>query len=91
MPFDKDAEAHEPEFRIELIFSSGRPEEGGLSMPPSAYIAMGSYFSDEEERPKITTEHLNAQSLHAEVEYIKGQLDARVADAKARFAAAGVG
>jgi hypothetical protein len=86
MAFDKEAEANEPEFKIELIFKSGARQ--GLPMPPSAYIAMGSFASDERGRPMITAEEMSFQTLRAQVEHIKAALDARLAEAKARFAAA---
>jgi hypothetical protein len=88
MAFDKEAESNETEFRIELIFKSGRPTcDAGLPMPPSAYIAMGSFSTDEKDRPMITTEEMSFGTLQAQVEYIKACLDSRLADAEARFAA----
>jgi hypothetical protein len=89
MPFDKEAESNEGEFLIELIFISGNPiREDGLPMNPSAYIAMGSFSSDEKGRPMITSRETSFEALKTQVEYIKATLDARVADANARFAAA---
>jgi hypothetical protein len=83
MPFD-----NEPETRIELIFHSGKAnDKNGLAMPASAYIAMGSHSEDERQRPMITTRETSFGALEAQVEHIKATLDARVAEAKARFAA----
>ncbi len=88
MPFNKEAESNEAEFRIELIFKSGRPVwDSGLPMPPSAYIAMSSFCSDEKGRPMITTAEMSFGALQTQVEFIKALLDARLADAKASFAA----
>jgi hypothetical protein len=88
MAFDKEAEWNEAEFHIELIFDSGRATtDQGLSMPPSAYIAMGSFSLDESGRPMITTREMSFETLQAQVAYLKATLDARLIDAKARFAA----
>ncbi len=44
MAFNEDAELNEPAQRFEVVFSTGRPlDKNDLSMPPSAYIAMGRY------------------------------------------------
>lgn len=89
MAFDKAAEENELEFKIELIFKSNKPKDpNDLSLGPSAYIAMGTYGSDEKGRPMITTEEMSVDALAAQVEHIKAALDARIADARARFAAA---
>jgi hypothetical protein len=76
MTFDKQAEFNELEFHIELIFKSGNDPSDVISLGPSAYIAM------------VTTEEMSFDALRAQVEYIKGALDARLGEAKARFAAA---
>jgi hypothetical protein len=86
MPFNKEAVSNEAEFRIELIFKSGRPVwDSGLPMPPSACIAMSSFCSDEKGRPMITTAETLFGALQAQVEFIKALLDARLAEAKASF------
>jgi hypothetical protein len=88
MAFDKHSESNEPEFHIQLIFKSGHPSSTeSLPMPSSAYIAMGCYSSDEKDRPMITTEEMSFDALRAQVESIKGALDACLGEAKARFAA----
>jgi len=88
MTFDKEAEENELEFKIELIFKSNKPKHpDDLALGPSAYIAMGTYASDAHGRPMITSEEQSADALAAQVEYIKAALDARIADARARFAA----
>ncbi len=89
MPFDKEAESNEPEFRIQLIFKSGRPLlDSDLPAPPSAYIALGSCSYDEQGRPMITTDETSFSALQAQVEYIKALMDARLAEARAKFLAA---
>jgi hypothetical protein len=88
MPFDHEAEANEPAPRLDLIFKSGRSKEGGLPMPPSAYIAMGWWSTDDEGRPRLTTEEMSFDTLKAQVDLLKGLLDARLAEAKAQFEAA---
>jgi hypothetical protein len=88
MTFDKQAEFNELEFHIELIFKSGNDPSDVISLGPSAYIAMGSWTTDGRGRPMITTEEMSFDALRAQVEYIKGALDARLGEAKARFAAA---
>jgi hypothetical protein len=89
MSFDREAESDEVEFHIELIFKSGKPhQKHSLPMSPSAYIAMGSFSSDAKGRPMITSEEMSHEALKAQVEHIKAALDARVAEANARFAAA---
>ncbi len=88
MPFDKEAESNEVEPLIRLVFESGHPvSESSLPMPPSAYIALGSFFSDHKGHPMLTTREMSFESLRAQVEDIKATLDARVAEAKMRFAA----
>lgn len=88
MAFDKEAEDNEYEFKIELIFDSGKG--GDFEIGPSAYIAMGSYSSDERKRPMVTSREMSFDALKGQVDYIKDCLDARLMDAKARFLAAGV-
>jgi hypothetical protein len=56
---------------------------------PSAHIALGWYTMDHEGRPMLTSDEMSFDALKAQVEFIKGALDARLAEAKARFAAAG--
>jgi hypothetical protein len=91
MPFDKEAEANEPEPNIELIFDSGKPTDPeGLEAGPSAYIAMGWFSSDKNGRPMITNQEMSFGPLKSQVEDIKACLDACLADAKARFMAAGI-
>ena len=91
MPFDKEAEANELEFHIELIFDSGKPTNpGGLEEGPSAYIAMGWHSSDKVGRPMITNREMSFGVLRGQVDDIKACLDACLADAKARFMAAGI-
>jgi hypothetical protein len=89
MPFDREAEGKELEFRIELVFNSVK-SANGLPIQPSAYIAMGSFPSDQSGRPMITNKEMSFGPLKSQVEYIKACLDARLMDAKARFMAAGV-
>jgi hypothetical protein len=89
MPFDRESEESEREFRIELIFNSVK-SANDLPVQPSAYIAMGSFPSDQSGRPMITSEEMSFGPLKSQVEYIKACLDARLIDAKARFLAAGV-
>lgn len=74
----------EPYTLIELFFDSGA---GQLPMSASAYIALGSFSQDEAERPMLTTRETSLGALEAQVETIKATLDARIAEAKARFAA----
>lgn len=88
MAFDKDAEGREAESMIMLVFKSGTAGAGGLPMPPSAYLAFGSGSSDERERPMLTTEETSFGALQAQAEMLKSLIDARVAEAKAQFAAA---
>jgi hypothetical protein len=91
MAFDKDEEANELEFEIELIFKSGRPKSpNDITLGPSAYIAMACVCSDQRGRPMITSEEVSFGTLKSQVDYIKACLDARLAEAKARFAAEGV-
>lgn len=91
MAFDKQAEKNEPEYKIELIFKSGKPDQPkDFVLGPSAYIAMSSFSKDTQGRPMLTHEEMSFGTLKADVDYIKACLDARLADAKARFAAAGV-
>lgn len=88
MAFNKEAELNEPHRHIELVFSSGRAlDKNDLSMPPSAYIAMGWYTHDEDNRVRLTTEEMSLDALEAQVNHIKGSLDACIGDARARFAA----
>ena len=68
MPFDKKTELKQPEQRIELVFSSGRPRaKDELSMPPSAYIAMGWHTRDEDNRVRLTTEEMSVDAIDAQV------------------------
>ena len=88
MAFDKEAELNEPAQRFEVVFSSGRPRSGDdLSMPPSAYIAMGWHSSDDEGRIRLTTEEMTVEALETQVRGIKLSLDGCIAEARARFAA----
>ena len=88
MAFDKEAEDNELEFQFELIFKHNKPKDPtDLALGPSAYIAMGTFASDEKGRPMITSEEMSIDALAAQVEHIKATLDARIADAKARFKA----
>jgi hypothetical protein len=66
-------------FRSERLFGRGRKEA-------SAYIAMGTVCEDEQKRPMITNVELSYDALKGQVDYIKALLDARLAEAKARFA-----
>jgi hypothetical protein len=91
MPFDKEAEENEWERGIELIFQSGKPKSSDdLSLGPSAYIAMGWHTRDSQGRPMLTSKEMSFGALKGQVDYIKMCLDARLAEAKAQFAAAGV-
>lgn len=88
MAFDKEGELNEPARHFELVFSSGRPRaKDDLSMPPSAYIAMGWRSSDEDGRPMLTTSETSVDALEAQVKDIKGRLDACIAEARACFTA----
>ena len=87
MAFDKTAELNEPVPHIELVFSSGHSPDGGLPMPPSAYIAMGWHTGDADGRVRLTSQEMSVETLAAQVERIKGTLDACVLDARARFTA----
>jgi hypothetical protein len=90
MAFDEEAELNEPGPHFELVFSSGSPlNKGDLSMPPSAYIAMGWHTSHKNERPMLTTREMSVDTLEAQVREIKARLDACIAEARARFAATG--
>jgi hypothetical protein len=76
------------ESKIELIFQSGPLFGSAGPKVASAYIAMGSFASDKIGRPMITAEEMSFDALKAQVEFIKATLDARLGEAKARFAAA---
>lgn len=86
--FDKVAEANERENHFELIFDSGKPKSlDQMPMGPSAYIAMGWDTTDETGRPMLTPPEFSAEVIKNQVEAIKAELDARVIEAFARFAA----
>ena len=88
MPFDREVEAREPEPKIALAFDSGRPiEPTNLPMPPSAYLFLGYYGTDQQDRIMLTHSAASFGELRAQVDSIKAQLDARLAEAKAQFAA----
>jgi hypothetical protein len=87
MAFDKEAEANETEHLIKLVFDSGRPmSEYDLPMPPSAYLALGSFSSNKGD-PMLTTREYSFGALEAQVRELQAVLEARLAEAKARFLA----
>ena len=87
MAFDHAAEENEIEHLIKLVFDSGRPTSAtDLPMPPSAYIALGS-FSKRDGSPMLTHREYSFGALEAQVKELQGVLDARLAEAKAQFAA----
>lgn len=90
MPFNKDAEDNEPLRKIELFFDSGKPQSNSdLPMPPTAYIGLGSIFTSRSDGvPMLTSTAASYEELKANVEILKAGLDALLAEAKARFAAA---
>ena len=91
MAFDRKAEENELERKIELVFNSGKSKDPSeLSLGPSAHIALGWNGTDKEGRPTLTSEEMSFGSIKGQVDYIKLCLDTVLAEAKARFAAAGV-
>ena len=91
MTFDREAEENELARKIELIFNSGKSKDPSeLSLGPSAHVALGWNATDKQGRPMLTNDEMSFGSLKGQVDYIKLCLDTVLAEAKARFTAAGV-
>ncbi len=88
MPFDRDAESNELEPHIALSFGSGKPlAPNDLPFVPSAYLFLGHHSCDQDGRIMLTSREMSFEALKGQVDLIKAQLDARLAEAKARFVA----
>jgi hypothetical protein len=86
--FDQDADINEIDHLIVLVFDTGRGSAGVPSIGPSAYIALGSHACDSDGKAMLTTREMSFDTLKAQVDEIKSLLDARLAEAKARFSVA---
>jgi hypothetical protein len=89
MSFNKEAEDNELELHIALKFDSGKPTvPHGLSIGPNAFLFLGRHTCDENGNIMLTSREMSFETLKGQIDAIKAALDARLAEAKARFLAA---